>query len=102
LLALHPRTGIQGRFILNDLPPWYTVYKWTQRWVKAGVFEEMVRDLRIVPREIEGCYSQLSDAIFDGRTFKVHLVVNNKGQQWRTRWHVFHNASLSSLIPTGQ
>ena len=23
----------------NDLPPWYTVYKQTQRWLKAGVFE---------------------------------------------------------------
>ncbi len=30
----------------NDLPPWYTVYQQTQRWLKAGVFEDLVRDLR--------------------------------------------------------
>ena len=27
------RTGMQWRFMPNDLPAWYTVYQQTQRWV---------------------------------------------------------------------
>ncbi len=35
------RTGVQWRFLPNDLPPWYTIYQQTQRWLKAGVFEDI-------------------------------------------------------------
>jgi len=36
------------------LPPWYTVYQHTQRWLKVGIFEDMVCGLRMLMREIEG------------------------------------------------
>jgi transposase len=26
-------TGMQWRYMPNDLPPWYTVYQQTQRWL---------------------------------------------------------------------
>jgi transposase len=48
------RTGMQRCQMPHDLPPWYTVYQQTQRWVRAGVFEDMVRDLRMLLREIAG------------------------------------------------
>ena len=54
----------------NDLPPWHTVYQQTQRWLKAGVFEEMVRDLRMLIREIEGRMPQPRAAILDSRTLQ--------------------------------
>jgi pimeloyl-ACP methyl ester carboxylesterase len=38
--------------IVGDLPSWYTVYQQTQRWLKAGAFEELVHDLRMLLREI--------------------------------------------------
>jgi transposase len=63
-------TGMQWRMMPNDLPPWYTVYQQTQRWLKAGVFEAMVRDLRMLMRELEGRDPQPSAAIFDGRTLQ--------------------------------
>jgi transposase len=44
------RVGESWRYLPNDLPPWYTVYQQTQRWIAAGVFEAMVHDLRIVLR----------------------------------------------------
>ena len=44
------RTGMQWRMMPNDLPPWHTVYQQTQRWLRAGVFEDMVRDLRPTER----------------------------------------------------
>ena len=95
------RTGMQWRFMPNDLPPWYTVYQQTRRWVKAGVFEALVHDLRSLLREIEGRQPQPRAAIFDGRTLqsspesgaragwdgykrrkgsKVHLAVDTLGQ----------------------
>lgn len=95
------RTGSQWRFMPNDLPPWYTVYQQTQRWLKAGVFEDIVRDLRMLLRELAGRNPQPSAAVFDGRTLqsspesgeragydghkrkkgsKVHLAVDTLGQ----------------------
>jgi transposase len=95
------RTGTQWRMMPNDLPPWYTVYQQTQRWIKAGVFEALVHDLRMLLREIAGRYPQPSAAIFDGRVLqsspesgaragydghkrrkgsKVHLAVDTLGQ----------------------
>jgi transposase len=95
------RTGMQWRMMPNDLPPWYTVYQQTQRWVKAGVFEEMVHDLRMLMREIDDRMQQPSAVILDSRTLqstpesggragydghkrrkgsKVHMAVDTLGQ----------------------
>jgi len=54
----------------NDLPPWHAVYQHTQRWLKAGVFEAMVHDLRKVLRLAAGRNAQPSAAIFDSRTLQ--------------------------------
>lgn len=95
------RTGAQWRMMPNDLPPWYTVYQQTQRWLNAGVFEALVHDLRMLLREIDGRMPQPSAAIFDARTLqsspesgaragwdghkrrrgsKVHIAVDTLGQ----------------------
>jgi transposase len=95
------RTGMQWHFMPNDLPPWPAVYQQTQRWVRAGVFEDMVHDLRKLMREIAERNPQPSAAIFDGRTLqsssesgaragydghkrrkgsKVHMAVDTLGQ----------------------
>ena len=62
------RTGSQWRLMPHDLPPWYTVYQQAQRWITAGVFEDMVHDLRALLRLAKGKNEQPSAAIFDGRT----------------------------------
>src|SRR5512138_877257 len=64
------RTGMQWRYMPNDLPPWYTVYQQTQRWLKAGVFEAMVQDLRMLLREIADWPPQPRAAILDARTLQ--------------------------------
>ena len=64
------RTGMQWRMMPNDLPPWHTVYQQTQRWLKAGVFEALVHDLRQLLREIAGRNPRPSAAILDGRTLQ--------------------------------
>ena len=64
------RGGISWRMIPNDLPPWEIVYQQTQRWLRAGVFEAMVHDLRAVLRLAQGRKEQPSGAIFDSRTLQ--------------------------------
>ena len=64
------RGGIAWRMMPNDLPPWYTVYQQTQRWLKAGAFEDMVRDLRMLIREINDRIPQPRAAILDSRTIQ--------------------------------
>ena len=63
-------TGMQWRMMPNDLPPWYTVYQQTQRWLQAGVFEDMVHDLRMLLRVIEGRSPQPRAVILDSRTLQ--------------------------------
>jgi transposase len=67
------RTGSQWRLMPHDLPPWFTVYQQTQRWLKAGVFEAMAHDLRVALRLAAGRNDQPSAAIFaifDARTLQ--------------------------------
>jgi transposase len=62
------RPGAPWRMMPNDWPPWHTVYQQTQRWLKAGVFEEMVRDRRMLIRAIAGRMPQPRAALLDSRT----------------------------------
>src|SRR5262245_2243720 len=62
------RAGAAWRMMPHDLPPWYTVYQQSQRWLKAGVFEAIVHDLRAVLRRAVGRTAEPSAAIFDSRT----------------------------------
>jgi len=64
------RGGSSWRMIPNDLPPWEVVYQQTQRWLRAGVFEAMVHDLRVVLRLAQGRNEQPSGVIFDSRTLQ--------------------------------
>jgi transposase len=64
------RTGAQWRMMPNDLPPWYTIYQQTQRWIAAGVFEAITHDLRMLLREIANREQQPTAAIFDSRTLQ--------------------------------
>jgi transposase len=64
------RAGAPWRMMPNDLPPWEMVYQQTQRWIKAGVFQAMVHDLRVLLRLAEGRKEQPTAAIFDSRTLQ--------------------------------
>ena len=64
------RTGVTWRMVPHDLPPWEAIYQQTQRWIKAGVFEAMVDDLRMMLRLAAGRKEEPSAAIFDSRTLQ--------------------------------
>jgi transposase len=48
--------------------PWHTVYQQSHRWLKAGVVDAIVQDLRAVLRLAQGRKAEPSAAIFDSRT----------------------------------
>lgn len=52
----------------SDLPPWHVVYNQTQRWLKAGVFEALVHDLRSLLRLVQDRAAQPTAAVMDSRT----------------------------------
>ena len=62
------RAGSGWRMLPHDLPPWPVVYQQTQRWLRAGVFEAIVHDLREILRLAEGRAPEPTAAIFDSRT----------------------------------
>lgn len=64
------RTGAQWRWLPHDLPPWHVVYQQSRRWMKAGVFESLVHDLRAVLRIAEGRNENPSGSIIDSRTLQ--------------------------------
>src|SRR5829696_825181 len=47
------RTGAPWRYLPTNFPPWEAVYQQTQRWLRAGVFEAMVHDLRVLLRWLQ-------------------------------------------------
>jgi len=64
------KTGAPWRYLPNNFPPWWVVYQQTQRWLKAGCFEDMVDDLRELLRVALGKKAQPTVAIYDGQTLQ--------------------------------
>jgi transposase len=54
----------------NDLPPWPAVQQQTQRWVRAGAFEAIAHDLRLLLRLAVQRSDAPTAAIFDSRTLQ--------------------------------
>lgn len=73
------RTGSAWRYMPHDLPPWEAVYQQTRRWLSAGVFEEMVHDLRVLLRLSEGRSSNPTAAILDSRTLQSTPESGSRG-----------------------
>lgn len=64
------RSGCAWRMIPHDFPPHYVVYTQLQRWLKAGVFEAMIHDLRVFLRWAEERDDHPTAAILDSRTLQ--------------------------------
>ena len=73
------RAGCPWRMIPNDLPPWHTVYDQAQRWIKAGCFEALAHDLRILLRLFAGKAGQPTAVILDGRTMQSTPESGSRG-----------------------
>lgn len=58
------------RLLPGDFPPWQVVEQQSKRWIRAGVFEAMVHDLRMIIRLLHERAEQPTAAILDGRTLQ--------------------------------
>jgi transposase len=64
------KTGCQWRMLPHDLPDWTVAYQQARRWMQAGVFEQVVHDLRICLRLLNNRNEQPTAMILDGRTLQ--------------------------------
>lgn len=64
------RSGAHWRMMPHEFPPWPAVYQQTRRWLRAGCFEAMVHDLRVLLREYAGRKGQPSAVVLDSRTMQ--------------------------------
>lgn len=64
------RAGCPWRMMPNDLPPWHAVQQQTQRWLRAGCFESLAEDLRVLLRLNLRRNDAPSAAILDSRTLQ--------------------------------
>lgn len=64
------RTGIAWRYLPDSFPPWAAVYQQWQRWVAAGVFQDMVDALRELLRVQVGKDKQPTAVIYDSQTLQ--------------------------------
>ena len=73
------RTGSPWRYMPHDLPPWEALYQQTQRWIKSGIFEEMIHDLRALVRLSKNRASEPTAAIMDSRTLRSTPESGSRG-----------------------
>jgi transposase len=66
------RTGASWRMMPHDLPPWAAIYQQTQRWIKSGVFEAIVDDLRQLLLSVEWRNKQPSAVIHRQPHLAIH------------------------------
>lgn len=64
------RAGCPWRLLPHDLPPWRIVHEQAQRWQRAGCFEDMAHDLRVLLRTLAERGPQPTAAILDSRTLQ--------------------------------
>jgi len=64
------RTGASWRMMPHDFPPWPVIHQQMQRWLAAGVFEDMANDLRRLLRLAEGRAAEPTAAVMDSRTLQ--------------------------------
>ena len=64
------RSGSPWRMMPHDLPPWTAVQQQTQRWLKAGCFEAIAHDLRLLLRMAMQREGAPSAVILDSRTMQ--------------------------------
>ena len=62
------RAGCSWRLMPHEFPPWWVVQQQTQRWLRAGCFEEMAHDLRAILRLAQDRAENPSAIILDSRT----------------------------------
>ena len=68
------RSGCPWRLLPHDLPAWETVYTYFRRWQSEGVWDHILKVLRMEVRQKQGRDAEPSAAIIDSQSIKTSAV----------------------------
>src|SRR5690348_1895224 len=68
------RSGCQWRLLPLEFPAWGTAYYYFSRWQREGVWDHILKTLRMEVRQQQGQDAQPSAAIIDSQSIKTSAV----------------------------
>jgi transposase len=68
------RSGCPWRLLPHEFPAWQTVYYSFRRWEREGVWEQILKTLRMEVRVKQGRDAQPSAGIIDSQSIKTSAV----------------------------
>jgi len=68
------RSGCPWRLLPHEFPAWGTVYYYFRRWHREGVWDRVLKVLRMQVRQKEGREAEPSAAIIDSQSIKTSAV----------------------------
>jgi putative transposase len=68
------RSGCPWRLLPHDLPTWGTAYWYFRRWRDGGVWDQVLKELRMEVRIKQGRNPEPSAAIIDSQSIKTSAV----------------------------
>ncbi len=68
------RSGCPWRLLPSEFPAWQTVYYSFRRWQREGVWDQVLKALRMEVRQKQGRNAEPSAAILDSQSIKTSAV----------------------------
>jgi len=68
------RSGCPWRLLPHEFPAWGTVYYYFRRWQREGVWDRVLKTLRMELRQKQGRNAESSAAIIDSQSIKTSAV----------------------------
>src|SRR5438034_4813842 len=68
------RSGCPWRMLPHEFPAWGTVYDYFRRWQREGIWEQVLRALRMQVRRKQGRDQEPSAAVIDSQSIKTSAV----------------------------
>ena len=68
------RSGCPWRLLPHEYPNWQTVYHYFRRWEREGVWDQILKTLRMQVRQKQGRDAEPSAAIVDSQSIKTSAV----------------------------
>jgi len=106
------RSGCPWRLVPHDLPAWGTVYWYFRRWRDGGVWDQVLKELRMEVRTQQGRNAEPSAAIIDSQSIKTSAAcvaprkATMRGKKiWGRKRHLLvdtqgHLLAVRSSVPT--
>jgi transposase len=68
------RSGCPWRLLPHEFPAWGTAYSYFRRWEREGIWDQVLKTLRLQVRQKEGREAEPSAAIIDSQSIKTSAV----------------------------